>query len=127
MGYLIVNWVLSSFGLFILANTSPGFRVNEISSALIAAGAVGLCSASIAAAFKHAHGGAALAISGALLLLADTFLFRLSALVVPGFAMLGFLPAIAGALLLAALNGAMLRVVRSRHTALQSETSVVGS
>jgi hypothetical protein len=69
-----------------------------------------LRSAGLGTLIKHATGPFTLAVTGTLLLLADTFLFRVSALLVPGFAMLGFLPALAGATLLLGLNLALLRV-----------------
>jgi hypothetical protein len=46
--------------------------------------------------------------------------FRVVALLVPGFAMLGFYPAFAGGLLLLLLNLALLRVLRERGVAAES-------
>jgi putative membrane protein len=113
MVFLIVNWMLSALGLFLLSAILPGFRVMEYESALIAAGAVGLASGLIATLVKDVDGVPALTISALLLVFADTILFRLSALLVPGFAMAGFAPAFAGALLLLALNAVVLRLVRN--------------
>jgi uncharacterized membrane protein YvlD (DUF360 family) len=110
MIYFILNWVASVTGLMIVAALLPGFRVTDFQSALIACGVVGLVSAGLGTLVKHATGPLTVAVTGLVLLLADTFLFRLSALLVPGFAMLGFLPALAGAALLLGLNLALLRV-----------------
>ncbi len=110
MVYFILNWVASVMGLMLVAALLPGFRVTDFQSALIACGVVGLISAGIGTLVKHATGPLTFAFSGIVLLLADTFLFRLSALLVPGFAMLGFLPALAGGALLLVLNLALLKV-----------------
>jgi hypothetical protein len=59
-----------------------------------------------------------------LLLLVDTVLFRLAALVIPGFAMLGLLPAFAGGLILLALNLVLLRLARAWQAAYESEPAI---
>jgi putative membrane protein len=122
MVFLIVNWVLGAFALVLVAHLFPGFRVTEFQSALLAAGVVGLISAAIALAFKRVMSPAGLAISGTLLVIVDSFLFRVMALVVPGFAMLGFYPAFAGAFVLLALHLCLLWLQRTRHHAVQSES-----
>jgi len=61
-----------------------------------------------------------LAISAIFLFGIDICLFRLAALLVPGFAMLGFAPAVAGALVLIALHLIVLRVRRARETQVDS-------
>jgi uncharacterized membrane protein YvlD (DUF360 family) len=104
MTYLIINWALSSSGLFALAAILPGFRITELPSALIAAGVVALLHAAISSVFKPAVEGGGVTVPAAFLLFVDTFSFRVVALLVPGFAMLGFAPAFAGAVLLFGLN-----------------------
>lgn len=111
MIYLIVNWALSCSGLFALAAVLPGFRITEVQSALIAAGVVALLHAAISSVFKPAIGDGGVTVSAALLLVIDTFAFRVVALLVPGFAMLGFAPAFAGAVLLFGLNLALPRLI----------------
>lgn len=120
MVYLIVNWVCSVVGLLAVACLFPGFQVAEFESALIATAVVGLISAGLGTLLKHAGGPAGLAITGAFLLLADTLLFRMSALLVPGFAMRGFAPAIAGAVVLLGLNLVLLRVLPLEENPLDS-------
>ena len=123
MGYLIVNWVLSSLGLFALAAAFPGFRVLDYQSALLAAGVVGLISALVATAFRQITGASAQIASAILLLVLDTLLFRLSGLLVPGFAMNGFFPALAGAVLLLAISVAAARLLRDRESELETSLS----
>lgn len=114
MGALIVNWVLGWFALALLANIFPGFRVTEFESALLATSIVALISGATAALLKRVTSQPGLAIAAILLVLADAFLFRLTALVIPGFAMRAFYPALAGALLLLGLHLGVLRVMRMR-------------
>lgn len=111
---LIINWVFGALALVLFACVSPGFRVSEFQSLLLAGALVGLISAVMAMLFKQVTSPVGLWISGILLLLFDTFLFRVVALVVPGFAMRGFLPAFAGALLLVSLHLILLRVMKAR-------------
>jgi uncharacterized membrane protein YvlD (DUF360 family) len=112
MIYLIVNWALGSSGLFALAAVLPGFRITEVQSALLAAGVVALLHAAISSVFKPVIGDGSFGVPSALLLLVDAFTFRVVALLVPGFAMLGFAPAFAGAVLLFGLNLALPRLIR---------------
>ncbi len=67
-------------------------------------------SAILGTALKQASGPVSAGISWALLLIANALFFRVIALLVPGFAMRGFLPAVAGALVLLLLNLILLRV-----------------
>jgi putative membrane protein len=127
MGYLIVNWVLSALGLFIVSAVLPGFRVLDFQAALLAAGLVGLLSAIAAGMLRRANSPASLGISSIFLIAADTFLFRLSALLIPGFAMTGFFPAVAGAVVLLTVSLVLLRAVRSREEEFPSETSAMRS
>jgi putative membrane protein len=122
MVFLIVNWVLGALALVLVAHIFPGFRVTEFQSALLAAGVVGLISAAIFLVFERVMSPAGLAISGILLVIVDSFLFRAMALVVPGFAMLGFYPAFAGAFILLALHLSLLWLQRTRHHAVHSES-----
>jgi putative membrane protein len=112
MVYLIINWVLSAVGLLGVAFLAPGFRVSDFASAVIAAGIVGLVSALIGLTLRYA-GSIAIVFSLALLGVLDTFLFRLSGLLIPGFAMNGFVPAICGAVALVCVNIATLRYATS--------------
>lgn len=124
MVFLIVNWVLGALALVLVAHIFPGFRVTEFQSALLAAGVVGLISAAIFLVFERVRvmSPAGLAISGILLVIVDSFMFRAMALVVPGFAMLGFYPAFSGAFVLLALHLSLLWLQRTRHHAVHSES-----
>jgi putative membrane protein len=124
MVLLIVNWIFGALALVLFANVSPGFRVTEFQSALLATAVVGLISAAIATLFKQVTSQTGLAISSILLLVFDTFLFRIVALLVPGFAMRGFYPAIAGAVLLVALHLTLLKVLRAKPPAVDPRSLI---
>jgi putative membrane protein len=121
MVYLMINWALSALGLLAVAAVAPGSRILEIESVVIAAGAVGLISAGLGTVLRHAPGTVAQAMSAVFLMIIDALLFRLSALLLPGFHMLGFEPAIAGGLVLLALNMALPRLARMWQAGLESE------
>ncbi len=122
MVYLIINWVLSTVSLLILVNVLPGYRVNEFEAVLLATGAVGLLSALLGLMLRRSLGPLSLVMSAAFLFLVDAVLFRVSALMVPGFAMRGFTPALVGAVLLLALNLALLRYVHVKDEGFGHET-----
>ncbi len=122
MVFLIVNWVAGTFALLALASILPGFRVSDFQSVLLATGVVGLISAAIAMVFRQMYAVAALSISAALLIVVDTLVFRVTALLVPGFAMRAFYPAAAGALVLVAVHLMLLRAARARDESVQSQS-----
>jgi putative membrane protein len=101
---LSVTWLLSSAALLGVVFLAPGFRISSGESALIVALVVGLASSILGRLLRLASGPVSLALCAALLVLSDAFVFRVTALLVPGFAMLGFWPAFLGAIPLSALH-----------------------
>jgi uncharacterized membrane protein YvlD (DUF360 family) len=119
MSYLLLNWTLGTAGLALLAIALPGCRIDELSSALVAAAVVALVHAAVSTAFRSGPGEAVLTLPGVLQALGDTIVFRVVALLVPGFAMRSLYPALAGGLLLLGLNLAMPRLFRERGATAQ--------
>lgn len=113
MAYLIMNWVLGILALLGVTIFVPGFRVTETGSALIAAGTIGLAGALLSVPLRYARGVASSVIVGSLIFIVDLVLFRLSGLMIPGFAMAGFVPALSGAAALMAVNAIALRYAPS--------------
>lgn len=113
MVYLMINWVLGILALLGVTIFVPGFRVTETGSALIAAGTIGLAAALLSVLLRYARGVTSSIIVGSLIFIFDLFLFRLSGLMIPGFAMTGFVPAVSGAVALMAVNGITLRYAGS--------------
>jgi putative membrane protein len=112
MVYLIISWVLSAMSLLGVTIFVPGFRVGDFASALIAAGIVGLFSSTLSIGLRHV-GVAGVAVLGPLLFIFDVFLFRISGLMIPGFAMTGFVPAISGAVALMVVHFVAMRYAAS--------------
>ncbi len=124
MVFVIINWVAGTMALLVLSSLFPGFRVSEFAAALIAAGVCGLLNSLLALVLRHITGVLSLAMSAAFLFLFDAFVFRVSALLVPGFAMRGFLPALAGSTVLLVLNLALVRYLRIKDEAFGSESAL---
>ncbi len=119
MLYLVLNWTLGTTGLTLLAVILPGFRVDDLRSAVIAAAVVALVHAAVSSVFRPGPGETASALPGILQVPLDTIVFRVVALLVPGFAMRGMLPALAGGLLLMGVNAALPRLFRTRTVTAQ--------
>lgn len=119
MVYLFLNWALGTAGLAILAIVLPGCRIDELRSALVVAAVVALVHAAVSTAFRPGTGEPVLALPAVLLALGDAMVFRVVALLVPGFAMRSLYPALAGGLLLLALNVALPRLFRNRGATAQ--------
>jgi putative membrane protein len=123
MAYLTINWVLSALSLLGVAVFVPGFRVTDYGSAVVACGVVGLLAALLGGVLKHTGGVAALVGWSAIMLVIDLLLFRLSGLLIPGFAMRGFVPAFAGAAALVAVSLLTLRWAQRIRTEFDWEPS----
>jgi uncharacterized membrane protein YvlD (DUF360 family) len=114
MVYLFLNWMLGTAGLAVLAIVLPGCRIDELRSALVAAAVVALVHAAVSTAFRSGTDEPVLTLPAVLLALGDSLVFRVVALLVPGFAMRSLYPALAGGLLLLGLNVALPRLFRHR-------------
>ncbi len=119
MVYLVLNWTLGTAGLALLTLVLPGVRIDEFHSALIAAAVTALLHAAVSTVFRPASGEAVPTLPVTLLAVWDTIVFRVVALLVPGFAMHSLYPALAGGALLLALNLALPRLLRGRDATAQ--------
>ena len=119
MVYLFLNWSLGTAGLALLAIVLPGCRIDELRSALVVAAVVALVHAAVSTAFRPGTSEPFLPLPGILLSLGDAMVFRVVALLVPGFAMRSLYPALAGGVLLLGLNLVLPRLFRHRDAAAQ--------
>jgi uncharacterized membrane protein YvlD (DUF360 family) len=119
MLYLFLNWTLGTTGLALLSLVLPGFRIGDFQSALIAVAVVALVHAAVSTAFRPGSGETVPRVWGVVLVLADTIVFRVVALLVPGYAMLALYPALAGGMVLLGVNLAVPRLFRERHAPAQ--------
>jgi len=100
MRYLVINWLISSVSLLIVAHVVPGFQVDGFVSALIAAAVVALVSVTVGLLLKILLIPLTLITFGLFLIIINAIVLKLAASVMPGFRIIGFLPAILGAVLL---------------------------
>jgi len=110
MGNLIINWLLSSLSLVIVAYLIPGFEVRGLAAALIAPVVIGLVNATVGFIVKILTLPLSLLTFGLFLLVINALMLELAAFLVPGFDVNGFFSAFFGAILLS-LVSMVLRVL----------------
>jgi putative membrane protein len=101
---MLVNWLLSAIALLIVTYIVPGFRVDGILSALIAAVVIGLFNATIGLFLKVITFPLTVLTLGIFWFVVNAIVLKLASLFVPGFHILGFFPALLGAIILSLIN-----------------------
>ncbi len=107
---LLLNWLLSALALLIVSHFVPGFHVNGLLPALIAAVVIGLLNATVGLLLKIVTFPLSILTLGIILLVINGIMILLASAVVPGFHVSGFGPAFWGAVVLALL-GMLIRAV----------------
>jgi putative membrane protein len=107
---LLLNWLLSALALLIVSHFVPGFHVNGLLPALIAAVVIGLLNATVGLLLKIVTFPLSILTLGIFLLVINGIMILLASAVVPGFHVNGFGPAFWGAVVLALL-GMLIRAV----------------
>ncbi len=107
---LLLNWLLSALALLIVSHFVPGFHVNGLLPALIAAVVIGLLNATVGLLLKIVTFPLSILTLGIFLLVINGIMILLASAVVPGFHVSGFGPAFWGAVVLALL-GMLIRAV----------------
>lgn len=110
MGYWIVHWLLSGIALLIVANIVPGIRVEGFGSALIAAVVIGLISATVGLVLKIILLPFIVLTLGLVYFLINGLMLKLASEFVPGFQVIGCLPAVLGSILLTVVDYVLNRV-----------------
>jgi len=111
MLYLVTNWFLSALSIVIVAHLIPGFHVSGFGTALIAALAIGFVSATVGVVLKLLTLPLTILTLGLFLLVVNAFLLKLASVMVPGFVIAGFVPALLGAIVLSIVNTALRQLV----------------
>jgi putative membrane protein len=101
---LLVHWLLSAFALLVVSNFVPGFYVQGLGSALIAALIIGLLNATLGFFLKIITFPLSILTLGLFLLVINGLMIMLASKFVPGFHVAGFWPAFWGALVLTLLG-----------------------
>ena len=100
----IIHWVLSAIALMITTNVVPGFYVNDIQAALVAALVIGVLNATLGFVLKVITFPFAILTFGIFLLLINAAMILLASKFVTGFVVYGWVPAFWAALVLAVLG-----------------------
>ena len=98
---LLLHWVLSALALLLVSHFVPGFIVNGFLVALIAAVVIGLVNATVGTLLRIVSFPITILTLGLFLLIINALMLKLAAIFLPGFQIIGFLPALEGAIILA--------------------------
>jgi putative membrane protein len=101
---LLVQWLLTAIALLIVSRIVPGFYVNGLGPALVAALVIGLLNATIGFVLKILTFPLSILTLGLFLLVINGLMILLASNLVKGFRVTGFLPAFWGAIVLALLG-----------------------
>jgi putative membrane protein len=96
----IIHWLLSGVALIIVANVLPGIEVDGFGAALLAAFVIGLVSATVGIILKIILLPFILLTLGIVYFLINGLMLQLASAIVPGFRVIGCLPAVFGSILL---------------------------
>ncbi len=114
MLYWIAHWLLSAIALLIVAKILPGIQVDSFRAALIAALVIGLVSATVGLVLKIILLPFIIISVGIVYLLVNGLMLKLASEFVPGFRVVGCLPAVLGSILLTVVDYALNRVAGLR-------------
>src|ERR1051325_8122497 len=99
---LLLHWILSALALMLVAHYVPGFVVTGFGIALVASLVIGLINATVGAFLKIIIFPITIVTLGLFLININALMLKLSAWLLPGgFKIVGFLPAVEGAIILA--------------------------
>jgi putative membrane protein len=101
---LLIRWIISAVLLLVVAHLVPGFEVDGIRSAMIAALVIGLVNATLGVVLKIVTLPLTLLSLGLFLLVINALMLMFASSFVRGFVVHGFMPAFWGALLLSILG-----------------------
>jgi len=110
--YWIIHWVLSGVALLIVAQILPGIEIDGIGAALIAAFVIGLVSATVGLVLKIVLLPFIILSLGIVYFLINGLMLKLASALVPGFRVVGCLPAVVGSILLTIVDYFLNRLVR---------------
>ena len=110
---LLLHWLLIACALLVVAHFLPGFRVDGLGAALIAALVIGLLNATLGAVLKLFALPLTILTLGLFLLVINAVVLVVASHLAPGFHVSGLIPALYGAAALAVL-GVLIRACAKR-------------
>ena len=113
---LLLNWLLSALALLIVSLFVPGFHVDGLLPALIAAVVIGLLNATVGLLLKIITIPLSILTLGIFLLVINGVMILLASAVVPGFHVSGLGPAFWGAVVLALLGMLIRAIVKDAYS-----------
>ena len=109
---LLVQWLLSAIALLIVSKIVPGFHVEGLWPAMIAALVIGLLNATFGLILKIITFPLSILTLGLFLLVINGLMIMLASSIVRGFRVSGFVPAFWGAVVLALLGMAIQAITK---------------
>lgn len=108
--YWILHWLFSGVALLIVAQILPGIQVSGLGSALIAALVIGLVNATVGLVLKIVLLPFIVLTLGIVYFLINGLMLKLASEFVPGFRVIGCMPAILGSILLTIVDYLLNRI-----------------
>ncbi len=102
---ILVHWFLCAIAVWLVSQIVPGFHVASLGSALVAAVVIGLVNATIGLVLKIVTLPLTVLTLGLFWLIINGLMLLLASQFVPGFIVMGFVPAFIGAIVLSLVNG----------------------
>ncbi len=102
--HLLVVWLISALALWIVAQIIPGMYVSGFGAALVATLAIALLNGTLGTVVKILTFPLTLITLGLFLLVVNAILLKLASLLVPSFAVRGFVSAFFGSIVLTLLT-----------------------
>jgi len=109
---LLLHWLLSAIALIVVSRLVPGFVVNGLEPALVAALVIGLLNATVGLLLKIITFPLSILTLGLFLLVINGMMILVASSLVRGFNVYGMVPAFWGAVVLAILGLFFRRVAR---------------
>jgi putative membrane protein len=106
----LIHWILSAIALMVAAQVVPGFYVNDVHSALLAAVVIGVLNATLGFLMKVITFPFAILTFGIFLLVVNASMILLASKIVTGLTVYGWVPAFWASAVLAVL-GMLIRAV----------------
>jgi putative membrane protein len=109
--HILLTWVIAALALWLVSLLIPGITVKGFGTALVASVVIAIVNATIGFVLKIITLPLTILTLGLFLLVVNAFLLKLASLMVPGFAVRGFLSAVLGSLVLTILTAVLRHVV----------------
>jgi putative membrane protein len=109
---LLLQWLLCAIALMVVSRIVPGFVVRGLAPALIASLVIGLLNATVGLVLKIITFPISIITLGIFLLVINGLMILLASGIVPGFHVIGFVPAFWGAVVLALLGMVIKAIVK---------------